>query len=369
MANPSIIVNQDKIEHNARKVSEIARDYGIQIMGVTKGTCALPEVARAMLSGGTSGLGDSRIQNIERLRQAGIDSHITLLRSPMPHEALRVVRLANRSLVSSTSALKELDRCATEESTQHEVVLMVDLGDLREGFWPRRETWNEPDQDVIYDAVRTALDMRAIRLTGIGVNLACFGAVIPTREKMLELIEIAEDVRKSAALEQLVVSGGNSANIGLLLRGEMPSGVSELRIGEAILLGTDPVSRTPIAGCFQDAFTLVTEVIEVHTKPSLPIGQQGVDAFGGKPEFCDRGPRRRAILALGRQDIDWEDITPNSPGIDVLGASSDHLVVDVHEAPWRVEVGDSIQFDVGYAAMLRACTSAYVSKQVFTGGV
>lgn len=359
-------VKLGKIEGNARNIVNLSRPYGIRVMAVTKGVSAAPEVAHAMLQGGVEGLGDSRLANLVRLRRAGIRAHLTLLRSPMLSEATRIVEVADRSLISDTPVLEVLSRAALERGRRHEAVLMVDLGDLREGFWPEKEHWTPlavaGATHTIEEAVRVVERNPGLELVGVGVNLLCFGAVIPTVEKMEQLVRIAGRASDLAGCRLSVVSGGNSANLPLIINGKMPYGVTELRIGEGILMGTEAVGKSPVLGCVQDAFTFFGEVIEVREKPSVPLGEIGIDAFGESPEFEDRGIRRRAIIAAGRQDVDWQDMRPRDTGVFVLGASSDHLVLDVSGAGRRVEVGDRIAFDVGYSCMLRACTSEYVSK-------
>ena len=71
----------------------------------------------------------------------------------------------------------------------------------------------------------------------------------------------------------------------------------------------------------------------------------------------------RGIAAIGRQDVRTDGITPLDHDIEILGASSDHLLLDLTKAkPYRV--GDTISFGVDYGALLSASTSMYVSKEV-----
>lgn len=147
----------------------------------------------------------------------------------------------------------------------------------------------------------------------------------------------------------------------MLLQGQLPS-VSQLRLGESVILGRETVARTPIPGAHLDCFQLQAEIIELRKKPSVPIGEIGQDAFGGTPVFQDRGVHRRAILALGRQDVAVDSLLP-PPGTEILGASSDHLLLDVSRYPEPLAVGDCLTFYLGYGALLAAMTSAYVKKE------
>lgn len=363
MPNPRLEIDTRLIEQNARAVVRLCSGQGISVMGVTKGTLAEPEVARAMLRGGVKRLGDSRLDNIDRLRSAGVASSMTLLRSPMLSEVARAARLADRSLVSDTDVLRPLAQAAREAGRTHEIVLMVDLGDLREGFWPRHEPWTGlRGGNSLDEALEIASGLEGLRVVGVGTNLACFGGVIPTPEKMVELVAIADRAGDVLGRPLDVVSGGNSASMGMLIEGRMPRGITEVRLGEALLLGTEAVDKKPVPGCSQRAFTFVAEVIEVRDKPSRPVGATGIDAFGTVPAFEDKGIRTRAICAAGRQDIDHWDLRPRAAGVQVVGASSDHLVCDVTGASPRIAVGDEMGFDVGYSCMLRACTSPFVAK-------
>jgi len=88
-----------------------------------------------------------------------------------------------------------------------------------------------------------------------------------------------------------------------------------------------------------------------------------VDAFGQKPYYEDRGIIKRAILAVGKQDTDPDSMMPLDEKIDILGASSDHLIVDVSKSDADYKVGDIIRFRLGYSGMLKCATSSYVGRK------
>jgi predicted amino acid racemase len=123
-------------------------------------------------------------------------------------------------------------------------------------------------------------------------------------------------------------------------------------------------TRSPLPFLRQDAFTVVAEVIEVKTKPSLPDGQIAVDAFGRTPHWEDLGLRRRAILALGEQDMRVEGLLPRRPDVAIVAASSDHLVVDVTGADPPVRLGDELAFDPQYPAAATAMFGVGVEKVI-----
>lgn len=350
---PRVAIRLDVIERNARVVTRACGAHGVGVFGVTKGACGMPHVARAMLRGGVIGIGESRYENIRRLRRSGLDCPILLLRSPPLSKADETVRLADISLNSELEVIEELSRVAERRAKVHDVILMVDLGDLREGVWPDDLMWT----------VERILALPGVRLVGIGTNLTCFGAVLPSEKNMGELAGYAATIEETFGVGLSYVSGGNSSSLPFLLEGRMPSGVNNLRIGEAILQGgRDTFFDQPWEPLARDAFLLTGELLEVKVKPSVPIGETGVDAFGGKPVFEDRGLRSRGILNVGREDVAVEALLPVDPGVQVLGASSDHLIIDVADVRPTPRVGATVGFHMGYAALLAAMTSEYVEK-------
>jgi len=353
MSGPQVTIDLERIERNARTVVERCRACGITVFGVTKGSCGMPHVARAMLRGGVTGIGESRFENIRRLRASGIDAPIMLLRSPPLSLIEEVIKTVDVSLNSELTIIRELSRVAERMARVHDIILMVDLGDLREGIWP---------SDLI-PTVEQVMALPGVRIAGIGTNLTCFGAIIPTEINLGQLASHAELLRKTFGLDLSYVSGGNSSSLPLLLAGRMPQGINHLRIGEAILQGgRDTFHDEPWRELDRDIFLLSGEVLEVKMKPSVPIGTMGVDAFGNRPQFEDKGERLRAILNIGREDVAVEGLVPVATGIDVLGASSDHLILDVTEAHPAPKVSDRVDFRMSYAALLAAMTSEYVEK-------
>jgi predicted amino acid racemase len=350
LPTPRLEIVLSKIAHNARELTALYRSRGIAVTAVTKGVCGSPEIASVLLRNGVSSLGDSRIANIRRMREAGLDALFVLIRSPMPSETEQVVELADMSLNTEISVIRLLAEHAARRGRTHQVILMIELGDLREGILPSN----------VESAVEETMGLEGVELMGIGTNLACFGGVRPTGANMWELSSIADNIQRRYGINFAIVSGGNSANHQWLVSTPDVGLINHLRIGEAILLGCDTLSRKKIPGLYADAFTLVAEVIELKTKSSQPYGEVAQDAFGRVPVFEDKGCIRRAILALGEQDVDVSAIEPRIKA-DILGASSDHLILDA-TGDSGLEVGAEVRFDVNYGALLRAMSSPYVEK-------
>jgi predicted amino acid racemase len=347
----TITVDLRKIEENARRV--VAALPGVSVVGVTKVTCGTPEVARAMLAGGVTALGESRLENVTRLRDAGVTTPIWLLRSPTPGMAADVVRPADVSLVSEVAVAEALDSAAGAAGVRHGVVAMVDMGDLREGLWP----------DRLPEFLDRLAVMPNLDIIGIGTNLTCYGAIIPDANNLGSLCRLAAESELRLG-HALLVSGGGSTSIAAIMAGMDRGCIDNLRIGEAIVLGVDPATRLPIPGLdlHTDAIMLAAPVVECAVKPSRPTGTAAQDAFGTVPAFADLGLRRRAICALGRQDAPPEGLTPLDPRVRVLGASSDHLVLDIDDVTPPPAIGDPMLFTPSYGATLALFTSPYVTK-------
>ncbi len=331
--------------------------HGAKVACVSKVICAHPAVLQALVDAGADMLADSRIQNLQLIgeKQPGIPR--LLLRLPAVGQAEDAVLHSEYSLNSSLETLAAISRSARELNQTHRAIIMVDVGDLREGVWP----------DRVVPLVTKAARLPNIDIAGLGTNLACYGGVIPTLENMQTLIECRDACRKATGLPLDLLSGGNSANLPLLASGKMPHEINHFRIGEAIILGRNVLDRSPWQGTRQDGLRVVAEIIELESKPSVPIGQRGQDAFGNQVEFEDRGIRRRALLNLGRQDVDVEGLMPDDGGIIVLGGSSDHVVLDVSDAKNELKLGDEVGFMPTYSALLAASTSPYVEKVVIPG--
>jgi predicted amino acid racemase len=353
MAGPYITIDLEKIAHNAHAITRLCAQYDIAVTGVTKGTCGLPEVARAMLRGGVVSIGESRMQNIHRLKASGVSTSYMLLRLPPLSEVDDVVTSADVSLNSEVSVIAALSAAACRQGLVHAIIIMVDLGDLREGVWPA---------DLV-PFVRDIIGLPGIRIVGLGTNLSCYGGVVPSEDNMRQLVDYAERLERTFGLHLQYISGGNSSALPLIAAGKMPRRVNHVRIGEGILLGRETIQRTAWPDTFQDAFCLYAEVIERKEKPPVPLGETRQDAFGRTPTFTDTGQRDRAILDIGREDVDVAGLQPLDARLAILGASSDHLLVDVTAAEGAIRVGDELAFALNYSALLAVMTSPYVAKR------
>lgn len=353
---PRLEVNLEHLRHNVKNIVEKCGAQGIQIAGVIKGATGLPEVAKAYDEAGAAFIASSRLEQLQAAKDAGIEKPMMLIRIPMLSEVKDVIKITDISLNSEMEVLKALNQEAREQGKLHKVILMVDLGDLREGYWDKEE--------LIDTCEYIENKMINIQLVGIGTNLGCYGSILPTVDKMEEIAALAEAIEERLGRELEYVSGGATTSLLRVWDKDMPEKINLLRVGEGILtaLDLDRFFNYDMSELYQDVFKLKAEVIEVKNKPTYPQGTITVDAFGQTPEYHDRGIRRRALLGVGKVDYGhWEDLISCEEGIEVIGASSDHTIVDVEDAVKDYKVGDIMEFNICYATLVYVTASDNVN--------
>nr|WP_291460597.1 alanine/ornithine racemase family PLP-dependent enzyme [Desulfobacula sp.] len=355
MNSPRIEINLAKIYKNTKYLKDLFLTKGISMMGVTKGFLGSPPVAAAMTAAGVEFIADSRIENIKKIKKSGIKNTFVLIRTPPMSKVKQVVKYADISLNSEIAVIQQLSEEARVQNKIHRIILMVDLGDLREGILPR-------DMDQTLKIINT---FKGVKTIGIGTNLGCIGAILPDQEKMDELSKIAITLENKYKIHFDLISGGNSANYQWVNKSNRMGRINNLRIGEMIFTGCNTIDYSPVKQLEINTSCLVAEVIEVKQKDSLPSGISGTDAFGDVPAFSDRGTIRRAILGIGRQDVLTQGLSPVG-NMEIIGSSSDHIIVDLKES--AVKVGDQIRFHLTYGAQLSAMTSPYIEKVYLNEG-
>ena len=350
--NPKLIIHADKLLHNMRTLVRAAHAQGVRLALVSKVVCAHPDVIRCINESGCDMLADSRIEN---LRSAETQLPKLLLRVGDPNEAAAIVEASDISLQSEKETILALQEAASAQNKRHRVILMIDLGDLREGVFFR-------DREALFDLARTVKSCSNLDLYGTGTNLTCYGSVLPDETNLGTLVSLTNELRADLDLPIPIISGGNSTSLKLLLEGRLPKEINHLRLGESVMCGVIPGLYTKIDGCYQDAFTLSATLVELKNKPSFPIGTLSRNAFGETVSYVDKGIMLRGIAAIGRQDVMTDGLTPENPSIEIIGASSDHLLLDMTRTN-GYRVGDPVTFTLDYGALLSASTSAYVLKE------
>lgn len=348
---PKLEIDINKLKQNVKIISRMCHDKNISLAFVTKSFCARKEIVEKLVEEGIDYIADSRINNLKKLKDINLPK--ILIRIPMISELEDVIKYSDISFNSELKTIKALNEICESKNIIHNIVLMFDLGDLREGYFYEEDLFNN---------IENIQKFKNIKMVGIATNLTCYGAIIPSEINTGRLVEIAKNVENKFGLNLEIVSGGNSSSLDLMMNDNMPKGVTNLRIGESIVLGRETAYGKNIEGAYQDAFKLVCEVVECKEKPSVPIGEIGVDAFGNKPVYEDRGILKRAIIAIGKQDIDMDSLTPVDPFITILGASSDHMILDVTKSNQKYNIGDKVEFLLTYGGLMSSSTSEYVEK-------
>ncbi|MDO4711297.1 MAG: ornithine racemase Orr [Peptostreptococcaceae bacterium] len=350
---PRLMIDLSKIKNNVRVMRELTDRGKVQLGIVTKSFTADRKTVEAVVEQGVDLLADARIKNIKGYADLGVPT--LLLRIPQPCEIEEVIRYADISLNSELSTIRKMDEEAKKQNKIHKVVIMIDLGDLREGIFYENE-------EEILKTAEAIHQLQNIELYGVGVNLTCYGAVIPKNDNLSILVELARKIENKLGIKLQMISGGNSSSIYLIDKGELPEGINSLRIGEAFILGNETAYGAKVEGTVDDAVILQAQLVEVKHKPTLPIGEIGKDAFGQVPYYEDKGIAKRGILALGKQDTDPDSMTPLDPKVEIMGGSSDHTIVDLTHSDKDYQVGDIVEFKLGYGALLKLFTSSYVDR-------
>mgnify|MGYP000843898208 FL=1 len=356
---PMLEFNLKKLYDNTKIVTKLCENYGIKVAGIFKGFGGIVEGAEEMAKGGCCQIGSSRIEQLKVLKEKGADVPLLLVRIPMMCEIKDVVKYSDISLVSEKETLNLLNKEAKAQNKIYGVILMYDLGDLREGVFFKEE--------LIRLAEYVEYESDNLCLEGIGSNLSCYGSVAPAVENLSQLADAALDIEEKLNRKLNIVSGGGTTTLPLMVRGGVPKKINHLRIGEGINNTQDlPLYwDTNIEGLDSDVFILKAQIVELNEKPTHPIGRLMVNAFGDLPHYEDRGTRKRAIVALGNQDLgDSSRLIPRDKDIQVLGASSDHTILDIHDCKTEYKLGDIVEFNILYQAMLMTSLSDYVRKKI-----
>src|SRR6056297_1925245 len=348
---PRVNIDLDKLKKNVKTIKSLCSDNDLRMGVVTKVFCANKTISDAILEEDVEFLADSRIDNLKTLKDVGLEKW--LLRIPMKSEMEDLVKYSNLSLNSELEIIELIQKESKKQNRIHKIILMIDLGDLREGIFEEKELIKTAEEVV---------KSKNLKLEGIGVNLTCYGGIIPNEKTLEKLVNYKSIIEEKLNMNLNIVSGGNSSSLHLLFKDKMPEGINNLRIGEAVVLGRETAYGEKIKDTFDDAFLLEVEIVEMKEKPSLPIGEIGMDAFGNKPTFKDKGHMIRGICAIGRQDVEVDGLIPLDTDIEIIGASSDHLIVDLTKVQENYELGDKIEFKLKYSSLLKIFTSKYVKK-------
>lgn len=357
MSYPRLMIDHTKLLENMNLMADLCHSRGISLAVTSKCLSSHPACMQAINLCRADMVADARLANLARMET---DKPRMLLRIPMLSELEDVPCGCEISLHSEIKTIRLLAQAAAGQKRRHQVMLMTDLGDLREGI-----LYN--DRDGLCRAAEAVLASPWLDLCGLGVNYSCFSGVLPDSRNLGWLRDLAQLLRDKYGVALPLVSGGATSTLDCLVHEQLPAGITNLRVGEAILTaydssGNQSLKALPhLGGLHNDAFILEAEVVERKLKPSLPIGRVSCNAFGEAPVFEDKGEMLRGVCACGRLDIDHASMFPLDAKVEVLGGSSDHTIVDMTRSP-GYGVGDIVRFRLGYASLMRAFLSPHVEK-------
>jgi len=354
---PKLEIDTQLVYNNARILRRLCLEKGIEPTAVIKGFNGIDYITEAIVRAGYRCIASSRIPHLKAVKDRGYEVETLALRIPMLSEVEELVAYCDISLNSEPQTLRAIDAESARQGKVHKVILMRDLGDLREGLIDRARFYEV--------AIMIEQELPHVMLYGVGANLTCYGSVIPTTKNLSELVKDAFEVEQRISRKLDVVSGGSTSSLPLLIKGGMPQGVNNLRIGEALVVPCDLLDywQCDVPGLSNATMTLKTEIIEIGEKPTKPIGKQGVNGMGTKREYENKGIRRRALLAIGVFDVgDYEKLIPVDPGVTLLGGSSDHLIADIQESKQAYMLGDTVAFELRYKSMLFATGNPLIKK-------
>lgn len=350
-------IHLNSIYQNAHQLKKLCNKHSISLSGVVKGMNGSIEVAQAFKKAGYKHIASSRLRELIPISKANLNIPLMLVRIPMLSEIHDLVKYVDISLNSEKKTLDAINLKCQETNTSHQVILMMDLGDLREGFFS--------EKDIIETALYVENQLSHVILLGVGTNLSCYGSVMPTPTNLGHLVDISKKIESKIQRPLEIISGGATTTLPLVFKNQIPKGINHLRLGESVLLAADleDFFGIDMSDYHRDTILLKAQIIEIKDKASHPIGKLSIDAFGNKPHYEDKGIRKRGLLALGKKDIGHHSkIIPKDEEIHIVGSSSDHLIIDMTDTKKTYDIGDILTFNLYYPAMLYGSQSPNVYK-------
>jgi predicted amino acid racemase len=333
-------------------------NHGGGLTVVTKSLCGHRDALVALRDLGVESMADSRLENLEVVKEFAPELETWYLRPPHGSALDDVVRLTDVSLNTELEIVKELNAVAKRAGTTHRVIVMIELGDLREGILPGR----------LLQTYKQIFELSNIDVIGIGANIGCLGGVVPSVDQFMQLVLYRELLELKFERKLPLISAGSSASLPLLIDGTLPKDVNHFRVGESLFLGTDLIQGGTLTGLRGDAVRLEAEIVEIKEKGMVPLGET-TDMTPFQPlengEETDPGQRSyRAIVTVGQVDTDVAGLTPVKDSYQIAGASSDLTVVNVGEEKEGLSIGDTIGFRCSYSAFVRSMANPYTEKQL-----
>jgi predicted amino acid racemase len=352
-----IELNQEKLLHNFNFLANLFEKNNISWGIVSKILCGNKEYLKLLLDLGIREIHDSRISNLKAIKSIDKDVQTVYIKPPPKKSIKSLVKYADVSLNSEYETIKMISEEARRQNKKHSVIIMIEMGDLREGIL---------GEDLV-DFYSSVFRLPNIEVIGLGTNLNCLNGIMPTHDKMIQLSLYKQLIEAKFNKKIPWVSGGSSVTIPLLYKKLIPKGVNHFRIGETMFFGNNLITGEPIKGMKNDVFKLYAEVIEVIDKPKVPIGEIGTNVAGDSPEINEKDYGKtsfRAILDIGLLDIDTNNLKPIKRNYKFSGASSDMIILDIGKNSGNLKIGNMVEFRLDYMGALRILNSDYIDKKI-----
>ena len=353
-----VLIHLEKVRHNFAFIREICLKAGLQPVWITKGCQAYPEILKLVAENDREMIGDVSRSNLERARGV-FPGKLMMAQLPDQNRMPDILTRSDVWLVSDPVHARIIASAVKQKGERQDLVLMVDVGNHREGVMP----------DRVSRAAAAIQSIEGVSLVGLGTSVGCYGGYRAGIADMQRLVDITKKTEEDLNCRFDVLSAGSGTMLlELVSQGKMPARINQLRIGAAVFVGEIPPTKTAIPGLFQDAFIFQGDVLETSLKPSIPSRSTGVDAFGNKVIFEDLGPRQLTILNFGLLDVDSYDLTPLADGLRIVGATSNYTICDTTQCDTQPNIGDTLDFRMAYSSMARAMASADVLKVAVYSG-
>ncbi len=359
-----LIIRTKKIQENIKFLSEYFKSKNIHWSLVTKvfsGDKTFLELVltKDVIEDITS-IGDSRLTSLKNLKEVNPNMKTIYIKPPAEIYSDDIVRYANVSLNSSYATIKALNQAAKKLNKVHKIIIMVELGELREGV-KRTELMS------FYNKV---FELPNIEVIGIGTNLGCMYGVEPNYDKLLQLSLYKELISSKFNKELKYISGGTSITLPLLDSDSIPTDINHFRVGETAFFGISPLRNEQFKKLHTDTFEFCANIIEISEKKLVPDGVISDANVGHSVEVNNKDfgeTSMKAILDVGLLDVEQHYIECLDKTITFVGITSDMLVVDLGKNiddnnERKYKVGDKIHFKPTYMGVARLLNSKFIDK-------
>ena len=360
-----LIIHTNKIKANIKSLSEYFESKNISWSLITKVFSGDQEFLKNILTEDViqniNSVGDSRLTSLKNLKEVNPKMRTIYIKPPAAIYADAIVEYADISLNSSFSTIDALNQAALKKGKVHKIIIMVELGELREGV-------GREDLLSFYEKV---FKMEFIEVIGIGSNLGCMHGVEPTFDKLLQLSLYRELISTKFNRELPLVSGGTSITLPLVEDNTIPKDINHFRIGEAAFFGLSPLNNKQFKNLHTDTFEFRANIIELEQKKLVPdgvISDANIGHTAEQDENIGAGEvSYKAILDFGLLDLNVEDIDSIDQDIELVGVTSDMTVIDLKknknkDGTDKYKVGDQLEFTPTYMAVARLLNSKFIEK-------